>query len=167
MQFYTTHLGTRTSRGTRRTRYDRIKCYMTKAHTKEGPCRACEPEYPHASTPPAHYALRRPKSITQKEMGAYARPARLTTGEIRRPGRWRRAPRHQRPLTRTIFADTRARRAKAEPLRLSEARPRRTKSPGPGERIPPFDNWKILRRAVHQPEDTSHTRVTGGAGPMR
>ena len=40
MQFYTTHLGTRANRKTRRTRYDRIKCYMTKAHTRGGaiPC---------------------------------------------------------------------------------------------------------------------------------
>ena len=68
---------------------------------------------------------------------------------------------------RTILADTRASRAEAEPLRPSEARRRRTTSPEPGGRIPPFDHRRILRRAVHLPEDTSHTGVTGGAGPKR
>ena len=123
--------------------------------------------YTHAGTPSTHYALRKQRGITRSEMGADARPARVTTSEIRHPGRWRKAPKHQRPFTRPSFAHTCARRARKEPRRPSEARPRRTTSPEPGERIPPFDNLKILRRAVHQPEGTSHTRVTGGAGPKR
>ena len=132
MQFYTTHLGTRTSCEAWRTRYDRIKCYMTKAHTKGGPCRACKPQDTHTQVHHqliTHYESRGAShgvkwvqtrgraSDYQRKYGTRADGERLQSTSV---------PSHvpvlhiHAPGARGRSLAARARRGRGEPRRLSQ-----------------------------------------------